>query len=96
MDNVVMPTPRVLALRAARAAPPKRRPRASRCGRTREGMRWLALELGLANWLSGFDARNAGVHCMERLGYRVLRLPAHLVLEYPAAALEQIRTALGE
>jgi len=30
MDNVVMPTPRVLALRAARVAPPKRRPRAQR------------------------------------------------------------------
>ena len=40
------------------------------------------------------DARR--VHALERLGYRVLRLPAHLVLEYPAAALEQIRTALGE
>ena len=64
MDNVVMPTPRVLALRAARAAPPKRRPRAQRAA----GGRGRGCVGSHSNWVSRIGSvaltRNAGVHCI--------------------------------
>lgn len=55
----------------------------------------LVVEVDGASHRTRATADARGDRVLARLGYRVLRLPAHLVLEQPLAAVARVRAALA-